>query len=130
MQFIITSNLFMLLPIGAALYVHDLGYFYIGLLAIVSSSLFHTVLADFPNRKNLLQFSRGLDWTVAIFAYGYMFFYVFTKSYHSLRIPLILGLVATLLFFWYGFKLSDYKRLHPWFHVITSFVSTIVVLSI
>jgi len=128
-KFIIASNLFLFFPVVAAFWMREWIYFALALAVSISSPLYHYIVEYYPRKKRLHDFVKKLDWSVAICAYAYMFYYIFTKVQFALRMPLALALSATIIFFWYGFKVRGYKKLHPWFHVSVFLVSSVIVIS-
>lgn len=129
MKFMMESNLFLLIPVGAAFYMQEWVYFYIALGAIIFSSLYHYLKQE--QFKNIIFFDiiRSLDWTCATIAYGYMYYYIFTEVNIIYKNLFAIILSVTMLFFWYGFKIGDYKKTHPWFHIITAVVSGLIVIA-
>lgn len=127
-EFIVTSNIFFAAPILAAFWMHEWVYFYLAIVAGIVSPIFHYLFESEP-RTLICRMLRVLDWSIAVFAYCYMFYFIFAKDAPSFRAPLALGLVASIIFFWYGFRSSNYEKLHPWFHVVTPLLSAAVVLA-
>ncbi len=127
----VTSNIFLFIPVIAAAWVHEWVYFTIALLASITSPIYHYVVEFYLSKIYLHNTVRAMDWSIALCAYAYMFYYIFTNTAHLFKIPLLLCLTATIIFFWYGFKINinKYKKTHPWFHIITSIISGIIVLS-
>ncbi len=104
-------------------------YFILTLLMIVASPAYHYADDFQPKESRFYSYSRKLDWTVAVCGYLYGFYYIYEKVRTPMQIPLAFALVATLVFFWYGFRVSGYRKLHPWFHVTTSLLSALIVIS-
>lgn len=68
-----------------------------------------------------------MDWSFAVISFGYMSYFIFTKVATELRFYLSAMLVLTIIFFFYGWRFGNYQKLHPWFHVIASLVSGVIV---
>lgn len=128
-KFIVSSNISLLIAVFAAAYMREWIYFSIALSAAIASPIYHYTAEYYPQNTRLHAITRTIDWFVAICAYTYMFYYIYTKVIPSLQIPLALCLSATLVFFWYGYIVKGYKKLHPIFHILTSIVSAVIVVS-
>ena len=104
-------------------------YFAFSVGLIFASPSYHYLKEFHPSFKIILNLFKDSDWIIALGAYCYMFYYIFTKVTLSLQIPFTIALVISLLFFWYGFKYGDYKKLHPWFHIFAFTISGLIVIS-
>lgn len=122
------SNIFLFLPVVAAAWIHEWLYFAFALGLSIFSPLYHYLKIYKPNSK-YLPGVKAADWLIAVGAYLYMFYFIFTKDAPGLRLFLFSALTFTVLFFWYGFRFRKYKNLHPWFHVMAPIVSSIIVIS-
>lgn len=129
MKFITISNIFFIVPVVASFYMKEWMYFAIAVSAGIISFLYHYIDEYHHSNLSLYSSMRVLDWLIAFCGYMYMIYFIIEKVKISMQMPLFIALVATNLFFWYGFIYKGYKRLHPWFHVITPIVSAVVVLS-
>ena len=128
-NYIITSNIFLLFPVIAAFWAREWLYFSIAFGLIIFSTIYHYLSELNPSKTLLLKISKNLDWILASCGYIYMFYYVFTRVNPLFKIPLFIALALTLVFFYYGYKFGNYKKLHPWFHFITFTISGIIVIS-
>jgi CDP-diglyceride synthetase len=119
------SNFFLLLPaVFAALYGEWLYFFFAAGLCIISP-LYHWYKIYRPKS---LQFNlyRRLDLLFAVGAFLYMYYWVYNFGTYKLIFFTLLTVVVT--FFLYGRK-ADYKRLHPWFHIIAPILSASILIS-
>lgn len=123
------SNIFLFLPVIAAAWVGEWIYFSIAFGLSIFSPIYH-YLSEF-NRSNEKSFkiAKTMDWVFALSAYIYMYYYIFTKVNPSQQILFAILLSLTAIFFWYGYKVSDYKKYHPWFHIIGPIISALIVIS-
>ena len=128
-KFIITSNIFLLFPVIAAFYAKEWFYFSIALCVSIFSPIYHYLKESNSKYLTLLSLVKDFDWLFAIAAYIYMYYFIFTNTQVGLRVWLAIALSLTLIFFWYGFRFGDYKKTHPWFHIVTALVSGLIVLS-
>ena len=117
------------MPVFASFWMKEWIYFIIALSATVASSFYHYTCENYPDKTEFHLIAKRFDWLAATCAYGYMYYYIFSKVQIGFRMPLFFALTATLIFFWYGFKIHGYRKLHPWFHIITSVVSTVIVIA-
>lgn len=128
-KFIVSSNILLLLPMIAAAYVHEWIYFTIALGASIFSPTYHYLKESNSKHLSLFKLAKDFDWLFATAAYYYMYYFIFTKVQVELRVWLAVALSLTMMFFWYGFRFGNYKKTHPWFHIITALVSGLIVLS-
>lgn len=128
-DFIVSSNLSFLFPIIAAFIKKEWIYCAISTAAIIASFSYHNLQID-GNHLPVYVWARTADWVVALCAYGYMYYFIVKKARPKRRIYLTVFLIATLIFFFYGFLLGDYNALHPWFHIAIGVVSGLIVLSL
>jgi len=125
MNFIVLSNIFLLIPVILAAQKGEWLYFLLALALCVSSPIFHYLYSY--NRSSILFGPvRKTDWVIAISAYFYMLYFIFAKlDVYQIELTILLALTA--LFFFYGYKIGDYKKLHPWFHISASIVSGFII---
>lgn len=128
-NFIITSNISFLLPLFASFFMKEWIYFAFAVGLCISSPLYHYLKEHHGSKPHLFVAARKLDWIIACGAYFMMYYYIFTRVDSILRIPLFITLSLTLIFFWYGYKIGNYEKLHPWFHIVAPIVSALIVLS-
>ena len=128
-NFIIISNIFLFLPVIASAYIGEWLYFFFAIGLSIFSPIYHILRESNTSKKKLLNLFKRLDWLFAIGAYIYMYYFIFTKIDFSLKILFLVLLTLTLIFFWYGYKSKNYKRLHPWFHLIAPIISSLIVIS-
>ncbi|MBP9714896.1 MAG: hypothetical protein KBD52_00170 [Candidatus Pacebacteria bacterium] len=126
MPFIISSNIFLLVPFFVSLLKGEWLYFAFAVGLLISSIGYHYIKLYKPSSV-FFKFFKTLDWVVAVSAYAYMFYFIFTKVENIFQLPLILLLLVTIVFFWYGYKFSNYHKFHPWFHVVAFTASGLVV---
>lgn len=125
----ISSNIFLFMPAVAAFYMHEWIYFTIALIVSVFSVAYHYLKESNSKYLFLLTLAKDFDWLFAIVAYYYIYTFIFTEVNTEFRIPLAIALSLTMVFFWYGFRFGNYKKAHPWFHVVAGLVSVLIVLS-
>ncbi len=128
-NFIITSNISLLFPLWASFFMREWIYFAFVAGLCISSPLYHYLKEHHSSKPHLFKNARALDWIIAGGAYAMMYFYIFTKVDSTFRIPLFIALSLSLIFFWYGYKIGNYRKLHPWFHLTAPIVSGLIVLS-
>lgn len=128
-KFMVTSNIFLFAPAVAAFYAKEWIYFAIALTVSAFSVTYHYLKESNSKYLFLLSLAKEFDWLFAIVAYYYMYSFIFREVAMEFRAPLAIALSLTLAFFWYGFRFGNYKKAHPWFHVVTGLVSVAVVLS-
>lgn len=127
-NFLVTSNIFLFIPVFAAVYVQEWTYALIGFSACIFSPIYHYLRINHSKHVKLLDIIRDLDWLSAVACYAYMYYFTFTKVDPDYKKLLITALSLTMVFFWYGFKFGNYRKTHPWFHITLSFVSLSIVL--
>ncbi len=128
-KFIVTSNIFLFIPVFAAVHVQEWAYAAIGFSACIFSPIYHYLKSNNSKHIVLLDIIRDLDWLSAIASYGYMYYFIITKVNPDYKSYFIAALTLTMVFFWYGFKFGNYNKTHPWFHVTLPLVSALIVLS-
>ena len=128
-KFIVFSNIILLFPIVASIIMREWVYLAFSVALIFSSTSYHYYREKHPRMKQVWNLSRRFDWVFAVGAYCYMFYFVYTDTWQPLRTPFAVGLILSLLFFWYGFKLGNYKKLHPWFHVLAFTLAGLIVMT-
>ena len=126
MSFIITSNIFLAIPVVISAWKGEWIYFAFAVALIISSSAYHYLKIK-RSKSQTERFFKEADWIVAGGAYIYMYYFIFTQLDSHIQIPITIVLTSTLLFFWYGYKWSSYKKMHPWFHVTAFIVSGLIV---
>lgn len=121
------SNIFLSLPVIVSFLYKQWLYFFLASGLLFFSPLYHWYKI---NRSISLSFKifRKLDWSFAVCAFVYMYYYAYenTKGYSWIIFYLLLSLVV--VFFWYGYKKSDYEKWHPWFHVVAPIVSSAILI--
>lgn len=123
---ILYTNIFLWIPLFIALWKGEWIYFTIALCLSISSPIYH-YLREHNSKSKVYTTAREMDWSFAILSYGYMFYFIFAKVAVEMRLLLSAMLFLTIVFFFYGWKFGDYKKLHPWFHVVASLVSSVIV---
>ncbi len=126
MPFIISSNIFLLIPVVIAFWKGEWIYFSLALSLVFFSPLYH-YLRIYRSESRFHQLVRELDWLVALLSYLYMFYIVSAKVPEHVESMLYILLIFTILFFIYGYKLADYRKYHPWFHIVAPIVSGIII---
>lgn len=123
---VLPSNIFLLVPTFISAWKGEWVYlaFCVGLC--VTSPLYH-YLSLYNRKSKLFVFARTADWVVGIGAHAYMYYFIFNKVDSEWQIPLAILLSLTILFFIYGFKFGNYKKLHPWYHVFVFLTSGLIV---
>ncbi len=123
------SNIFLFIPVIASALVHEWVYFVFALGISIFSPIYHYLTENNSKNINLRNIAKSLDWFFAVGAHMYMYYFIFTKVDPSLQSILATLLSLSIIFFWYGFKFGNYKKFHPWFHVIAPIISGLIVLS-
>ena len=121
------SNIFLSLPvIFAGIYDQYLYCFFASGL-LIFSPLYHWYRINKHNSFSFIIFKK-LDWSFAIGAFIYMYYYTFKniEGYKEVTFCILLSLV--LVFFWYGYKKNDYEKWHPWFHVVAPIISSAILI--
>lgn len=127
--FIVTSNVFLLFPILVSFYKEEWIYFIVATTICFASIGFHYGFEFYNKKSPITQSFRILDWLLAIVGTMYVFFYISESTAHIDLKILFAGLfMLTIGFFWYAFILSDYEKLHPWFHIFSPLVLGFIVL--
>ncbi len=123
------SNFFMFIPVVASFYMQEWIYCFIASGATIFSFGYHYLKENkLEHRKNFKNI-KILDWLFGILAYVYMYYYIFAKVKLEFVSILALALTFTMMLFWYGFKISNYRKTHPWFHILTAVVSGLIVIA-
>lgn len=124
--FIMFSNIFLVIPAITAGIYHQWLYCFFATGLVIFSPLFHWYRIKNINSGKYKVF-KTLDWLFAIGAFLYMYYYIFNKinTYQTL---LFILLTLVVVFFWYGWKKASYEKFHPWFHIVASLVSTLILL--
>ncbi len=129
MNFMMLSNIFLFIPVVASAWVHEWLYFFFALGISIFSPIYHYLTEYNSKYVKLRNRAKELDWIFAIGAHIYMYYFIFTNVPHSSQPPLFILLSFSIMFFWYGFKFGDYKKFHPWFHVVAPIISGLIVMS-
>lgn len=118
------SNVFLLLPaIFAAIYQEWL-YFFFAVGLCIFSPLYHWYQIHKPG-SHLFPLYRRLDLMFAVAAFAYMYYWIYQYGQYKIAFFTLLSLVT--LFFLYG-RRKDYKRLHPWFHIVAPILSSAILI--
>lgn len=118
------SNVFLILPaLFAALYQEWL-YFFFAMGLCIFSPLYHWYQAHNPGSR-LFTVYRRLDLAFAISAFTYMYYWVYQYGHYKTTFYILLTLVIG--FFLYG-RRSNYKKLHPWFHILAPVLSSAILI--
>lgn len=141
LPFIVTSNLFLVFPMVAAFYVQEWIYLFFTVCIFVASIGFHYTFYHNKNDFSLSSFLfkkkkyksmkafRVADWAFAIIGSLYVFNYIYmSPANDNLKGLFAFLFMATLLFFFYTFKIGNYNKYHPWFHVFSQTVLGFIVL--
>lgn len=124
--FMLSSNIFLAIPVVIAFLKKEWIYFGLALGLLIFSPLYH--FFDIYNENSyFLQLFRILDWSTAIGAYIYMYYFVLFRIPKNLKIHFFIFLTLTIIFFIYGYKFEDYEIWHPYFHIIAPIVSGAIV---
>ena len=123
------SNIFLIIPAIVAGIYHQWLYCFFASGIFIFSPLFHWYrIKDRVSKKFTL--FKTFDWLFAISAFIYMYLYIYFYGYNLNQNILYILLTGVVIFFWYGWKKADYKKLHPWFHVIAPLVSTTILVTL
>ncbi len=127
MNFMLFSNVFLFLPVIISAWKGEWVYFTFALGLAIFSPIYHYLSENKTDKTNFLKITKNLDWLFAVGAYAYMYYFIFAKVevYQNLLFVL---LTFTVIFFWYGYKFANYKKWHPWFHIVAPIVSSFIVL--
>lgn len=122
-----SSNIFLALPVIFAFIYQEWLYCFLASGLLIFSTLYHwdKITKSVSFSFNLF---KRLDWMFAVCAFIYMYYYVhlYIVSQYGITFYFLLSLV--LLFFWYGYKKGDYKKTHPWFHIIAPIISSAILI--
>ncbi len=125
-HFMIFSNIFLVLPVMYASLYHERIYLFLASGVFIFSSLYHWYKIEKSQSKLLFVFEWS-DWYFVLAAFLYMYYYIYKYDANEYKIILFALLSFAVLFFWYGRRI-DYKRLHPWFHVIGPLISSVILI--
>ena len=128
-NFMMLSNIFLFLPVVASAYVHEWIYFIFASGISIFSTVYHYLKENHSKNKKLVSIVKKLDWVFAVGSYIYMYYFIFAEVTYSLHLILAILLSMTAIFFWYGWKVGNYHKIHPWFHVFEGTISALIVLS-
>lgn len=120
------SNVFLFLPVIISVWKGEWVYFTFALGLAIFSPIYHYLTEYKAQITKLQKIFKNLDWIFAIGAYIYMYYFIFERVELYQAILFIL-LTSTILFFYYGYKFGNYKKWHPWFHVIAPIISSMIV---
>ncbi len=123
---ILTSNIFLLVPTIIAWTKGEWIYLAFCLGLCVASPAYH-YFKIYKRSSKMFPFFRALDWVVGIGSYGGMYYYIFYKVPATYQMSLATILTFTIVFFIYGWRFGNYKKLHPWFHLIACLVSGLII---
>lgn len=127
MNFMLFSNVFLFLPVIISAWKGEWIYFTFALGLAIFSPIYHYLTESKTKKDTFLKITKNLDWLFAIGAYAYMYYFIFERI-GQYQIVLFILLSSTVLFFYYGYKFGNYKKWHPWFHVVAPIVSSFIVL--
>ncbi len=141
LPFIITSNVFLFFPIVASLYAQEWIYSIFSFFLLIASVGFH--YTHYYNQKSfsLTRFLFGgkkyknektfrlLDWSLAAIGALYVFYFIYVSpAVYILKLTSALLFFASFVFFLLNYKVGNYKKYHPWFHVFTQTLLGFIVL--
>ena len=126
-SFMISSNTFLLLPVIFSFIYGYWLYFFFASGICLFSFLYHIYRLKKPNSLYFSIF-RTLDWLFAVGSFFYMYYFTYTVVSSEFTTMLFIMLSVVILFFLYGWKYGDYHKQHPWFHVIASLVSALILI--
>ena len=124
--FMMSSNALLALPVAFAYHYHEWAYLFFAAGVFVFSPIYHWQKIKNSSRR-LLAISKKLDVLFAIGAFSYMYVYV---AYHDMgqsNLIFYTLLSLSILFFLIGKKIN-YKKLHPWFHILTPLISSAILI--
>lgn len=126
-KLMMTSNIFLVLPVIFASIYQQWLYCFLASGLLFFSPLYHWFKINKPDSLYFNLFKK-LDWSFAISAFIYMYYYTYKNidKYQQIIFYILLSLV--LLFFWYGYKRNDYEKWHPWFHIIAPIISSAILI--
>ena len=124
-KLMIFSNIFLALPVIFASIYHQWLYCFLASGLLVFSPLYHWFKIIKPNSLYFNLFKK-LDWIFAVGAFAYMYYYTYQNIEWYKQIIFYVLLSMILIFFWYGYKKSDYEKMHPWFHIIAPIISSAI----
>ncbi len=124
---ILFSNFFLVLPVIFATLYHQWLYCFFAVGLCIFSPLFHWY--RITDRKSVyFLVSRILDWLFALAAFIYMYYFIYHHTVGKSQTMLSVLLSLIVLFFLYGWLFGNYKKLHPWFHIMAPIVSSIILI--
>ena len=118
------SNPFLVLPVFFAAMYQEWLYFFFAVGLCIFSPLYHWYQIHKPG-SNLFHAYRRLDLAFAVGAFMYMYTWVYQYGVKKIVFFVLLSLVV--LFFLYG-RRADYKKLHPWFHIVAPIISSAILI--
>jgi CDP-diglyceride synthetase len=121
------SNLFLVLPVIFAGIYHQWIYCFLASGLLIFSPLYHWYRINNPNSLYFNLF-RKCDWLFAVGAFLYMYYYVYQYVSVDYKVIFFALLSLVVLFFWYGYKKSDYEKMHPWFHIVAPIISSAILI--
>jgi len=118
------SNVFLVLPVLFAALYQEWLYFFFAVGLCIFSPLYHWYQIH-KSGSDLFHTYRRLDLVFAVAAFIYMYYWVYQYGQQKLVFFTLLSMVV--LFFLYG-RRADYKKLHPWFHIIAPIISSAILI--
>lgn len=123
----VLSNIFLVLPVATSIIFEQWMYLFFAGGLLIFSPLFHWYrIVD--QESAYYGIFRKLDWLFAAGGSFYMYYYVSENLSGEIAWLLYLLISSVIAFFWYGWLIGNYKKLHPWFHVIGAMLSTSLLL--
>ncbi len=125
--FMMVSNCFLAIPIVFSFIYGEWLYLFFAVGALIFSYLYHWF--KIRDRETILfPLFRFFDWSFAAAAFFYMFYFSYHFLSGSLQLFIYLSLIGVIFFFLYGWQYSDYKKLHPYFHIVAGFISGLILI--
>lgn len=122
----VLSNIFLILPVAYAVVLNEWIFLLVSSGLLIVSPIFH-LFKDLKEDVWYFTFFRVLDWLLASTAFIYMYFYV-AENVPDFKYVFYIFAGLLIYFFWYGYKVGNYRRLHPWFHVFAGVLAALVLL--
>jgi CDP-diglyceride synthetase len=121
------SNIFLAFPVIFAGIYQEWLYYFLASGLLVFSPLYHWFRIN-KSTSFSFKLSKKLDWSFAVSAFIYMYYYAYQNTKEDSWIIFYVLLSLVLVFFWYGYKKSDYEKWHPWFHIIAPIISSAILI--
>lgn len=122
-----TSNIFLVLPVIFAGIYQEWMYCFLASGLLVFSPIYHWYKIN-KSASYYFKLFKKLDWIFAIGAFVYMFYYTYQNLEGYEQIIFYILLSSVLIFFWYGYKKTDYDKWHPWFHIFAPIISSAILI--